>query len=65
MGDTKAMDNISLVKTDGVDTYLTWSRSCLLYIKSIKLLGYINGEKKKPAASYNGLMDFENSLVMT
>lgn len=42
------MSQISVVKLDGAGTYLAWSRSCLLLIKSRKLLGYITVEKKAP-----------------
>ena len=72
MGDSKAIDNISLsqisaVKLDGAGTYLAWSRACLLFIKSRKLLSYITGDKKPPNVSDAAYAqwDSENSLVMT
>ena len=72
MEDTKAMENsslsqISAIKLDGAGTYLAWSRACLLFIKSRKMLGYITGDKKPPNVSDTtyAQWDSENSLVMT
>nr|XP_009760576.1 PREDICTED: uncharacterized protein LOC104212904 isoform X2 [Nicotiana sylvestris] len=56
-----------MVKLDGAGSYLTWSRACLLFTKSRKMIGYITGEKKQPVmtdATYNQ-WDCDNSLVMT
>lgn len=64
MADTKAVDinslsKVSVVKLDGASTYLAWLRSCLSFIKSRILLGYITwkkGKKKLMLTMVNGIL---------
>ncbi|KAK6918108.1 Retrotransposon Copia-like, N-terminal [Dillenia turbinata] len=65
LGDNPSLQ-ISPVKLDGTN-YLSWSRSCLLFIQARGLKGYVTGEKPKPAiidSTYNQ-REAENSLVMS
>ncbi|KAK6921131.1 Retrotransposon Copia-like, N-terminal [Dillenia turbinata] len=65
LGDNPSLQ-INLVKLDGTN-YLSWSRSCLLFIQARGLKGYVTGEKPKPAitdSTYNQ-WEAENSLVMS
>ncbi|KAK6930599.1 Retrotransposon Copia-like, N-terminal [Dillenia turbinata] len=65
LGDNPSLQ-ISPVKLDGTN-YLSWSRSCLLFIQARGLKGYVTGEKPKPTitdSTYNQ-WEAENSLVMS
>ncbi|KAK6934023.1 Retrotransposon Copia-like, N-terminal [Dillenia turbinata] len=62
LGDNPSLQ-ISPVKLDSTN-YLSWSRSCLLFIQARGLKGYVTGEKPKPAitdSTYNQ-WEAENSL---